>query len=58
MMVMPIMIGWVSIRFPAGLVLYWVISNLFSMVQQYLVTRGEQGRVKEEDKDADGGGDR
>ena len=58
MMVMPAMIGWVSIKFPAGLVLYWVTSNLFSMLQQYIISGGEQGRAKEGEKDADGGDDR
>lgn len=39
MIIMPIFIGYISISFPAGLVLYWVVSNLFSMVQQYLIAR-------------------
>lgn len=38
-MVMPLFIGWMSFKFPAGLNLYWVISNLISIVQQVLVTR-------------------
>jgi len=32
---MPIMTAVVSINFQSGLVLYWVISTLFSIVQQY-----------------------
>jgi YidC/Oxa1 family membrane protein insertase len=39
MLIMPIFIGYISISFPAGLVLYWVVSNLFSMGQQYLIAR-------------------
>ncbi|NLY29325.1 MAG: membrane protein insertase YidC [Firmicutes bacterium] len=39
MLIMPIFIGYISISFPAGLVLYWVVSNLFSMGQQYLISR-------------------
>ncbi|NLA58154.1 MAG: membrane protein insertase YidC [Firmicutes bacterium] len=39
MFIMPIFIGYISISFPAGLVLYWVVSNLFSMGQQYLIAR-------------------
>ncbi|NLY52335.1 MAG: membrane protein insertase YidC [Firmicutes bacterium] len=39
MAIMPIFIGYISINFPAGLVLYWVVSNLFSMGQQYLIAR-------------------
>jgi YidC/Oxa1 family membrane protein insertase len=34
---MPVFIGYISIRFPAGLVLYWVVSNLFAIAQQYVL---------------------
>lgn len=37
MIVMPLFIGYISIRFPAGLSLYWVMSNLFAIGQQYLM---------------------
>lgn len=47
MMVMPIMIGVFSINFPAGLVLYWIVSNLFSIGQQAMINKqlatGKQG---------------
>jgi len=33
---MPILIGWISMQFPAGLSLYWVTSNIFGIIQQYL----------------------
>lgn len=50
MLVMPIMIGVFSLNFPAGLVLYWVVSNLFSIGQQaYIAKRypvGGQGGQK------------
>ncbi|HOW22911.1 MAG TPA: YidC/Oxa1 family membrane protein insertase [Sedimentibacter sp.] len=36
-MMMPIMLFVFSIQFPAGLALYWVISNIFQLVQQYVV---------------------
>ncbi len=36
-MMMPVMIGFVSIRFAAGLALYWVASNVFTIAQQLLV---------------------
>jgi len=36
---MPLLIGWMSMRFPAGLTLYWVVSNVFGVVQQYLTPR-------------------
>lgn len=35
---MPIMLLVFSVGFPAGLVLYWFASNLFSTIQQYFVT--------------------
>ncbi len=36
-MMMPIMIFIFGIQFPAGLGLYWVISNVFQLIQQYIV---------------------
>lgn len=39
MFIMPVFIGYISINFPAGLVIYWVVSNLFSMAQQYVIAR-------------------
>ncbi len=40
MYIMPVFITVISVGFPAGLVLYWVTSNVFSIGQQYLLTRG------------------
>ena len=34
---MPLFIGYISINFPSGLVIYWVVSNLFQLVQQTIV---------------------
>jgi YidC/Oxa1 family membrane protein insertase len=34
----PLVFSVVALHFPAGLILYWVISNLASAVQQYLLT--------------------
>jgi YidC/Oxa1 family membrane protein insertase len=39
MMFMPIAFSVIFIFFPAGLVLYWVVNNLISMAQQYVITR-------------------
>ncbi|MEA3346445.1 MAG: YidC/Oxa1 family membrane protein insertase [Chloroflexota bacterium] len=36
MMIMPVMFGFFAIQVPAGLVLYWVTSNLLQLAQQYL----------------------
>lgn len=38
-MVMPFFIGYMTINFPAGLGLYWVVSNLFQIVQQRFLYR-------------------
>jgi YidC/Oxa1 family membrane protein insertase len=37
-MTMPIMIGWMSLQFPSGLSIYWVIGNIVSVVQYTLTT--------------------
>lgn len=36
---MPLFIGYISLSFPSGLVVYWVVSNLFQIVQQWLMYR-------------------
>lgn len=38
MMFMPLMFGFFAMQVPQGLALYWVTSNLFSLIQQYFVT--------------------
>lgn len=43
---MPIMIFWWGKSFPAGLTLYWVVSNVFQIVQQ-LIMRRPQVELKE-----------
>jgi len=35
----PIMIFWMGRGFPAGLTLYWVVSNLFQVIQQVIITK-------------------
>jgi YidC/Oxa1 family membrane protein insertase len=35
MMIMPLMFALMSFSFPSGLVLYWLVSTLFAIVQQY-----------------------
>jgi len=37
---MPLMIAYFAIVTPAGLGLYWFVSNCFSIIQQYFVTAG------------------
>ncbi len=36
---LPIVFTFFFLWFPAGLVLYWVVNNLLSMAQQYVITR-------------------
>jgi YidC/Oxa1 family membrane protein insertase len=38
-MFMPVIFTILFIAFPAGLVLYWVVNNILSIAQQYLITR-------------------
>jgi YidC/Oxa1 family membrane protein insertase len=38
MLIMPFMFGFITLQVPAGLTLYWVTSNIFSMIQQYFIT--------------------
>lgn len=46
-MMMPVMIFIFSIKFPAGLALYWVVSNLFQLIQQYVILNSSR-KLKEE----------
>jgi YidC/Oxa1 family membrane protein insertase len=34
--IMPLMIFFFALNFPAGLTLYWTVSNTFQIVQQYI----------------------
>ena len=36
---MPIFIGYISFKFPAGLVLYWVVMNVMQIAQQAIMTK-------------------
>lgn len=36
---MPVFIGYMTLQFPAGLGLYWVVSNVVQIVQQWLLYR-------------------
>jgi len=48
MMIMPAFLVFVSLSFPGGLVLYWVVSNVFSIGQQYFINRQLQAAKQEE----------
>ena len=46
MLVMPIMFSVFFLFFPAGLVLYWVVQNLLSIVQQWHINRTLEAEAK------------
>ncbi len=47
MKLMPWVFGIMFLWFPAGLVLYWVVNNLLSIAQQWVITRQiEKGEIK------------
>lgn len=45
--VMPLMIFWIARSFPSGVALYWVIGNIFQIVQQIISNRS-LGKIKED----------
>ncbi len=44
MVIMPIFIGWISLQFPAGLVLYWVTMNVVQIIQQGWTNRHDDDK--------------
>ena len=46
MMIMPIVFSAMFFFFPAGLVLYWVVNNVLSIAQQWVITRNIEGDKK------------
>ena len=44
---MPLMIFWFAKSFASGLALYWVVGNIFQIVQQ-LITNRSLGKIKED----------
>lgn len=46
MMVMPIVFSVMFFFFPSGLVLYWIVNNLWSIVQQWVITKKLNGGKK------------
>ena len=45
--VMPLMFAFLTMQFPSGLALYWVISNVISIGMQYFITGGWGGLTSE-----------
>jgi YidC/Oxa1 family membrane protein insertase len=48
MIFMPLFIGYISLTFPGGLVLYWVVSNIFQIFQQWFMYRNKPSAAHEE----------
>ena len=46
MMFLPLVFGLLFLVFPSGLVLYWAVSNSFSIIQQYVITKRYSGLAK------------
>lgn len=47
MMILPVVFTFLFLHFPAGLVLYWVVNNSLSILQQWFITRRfEKGAYK------------
>jgi YidC/Oxa1 family membrane protein insertase len=46
MKIMPVMFTGFMLWFPAGLVLYWVVNNLLSITQQWVITRQIENSAK------------
>jgi len=42
LILMPLFIGWITISFPAGLGVYWVVSNLVQIAQQWWLYRSPE----------------
>lgn len=53
MKMLPIIFTFFFLFFPAGLVLYWVVNNLLSILQQWYITRKIENEDKEKDKHKD-----
>ena len=55
MMFLPVMMTVFFLNFPAGLVLYWLVNNVVSVLQQwYIMQKFEHGGYKKHRKDKDG----
>ena len=41
---MPLFIGYISLNFPSGLVIYWIVSNVFQLVQQHFIYKSLEAK--------------
>jgi YidC/Oxa1 family membrane protein insertase len=47
MMLMPIVFTFIFLNFPSGLVVYWLMNNVFSIAQQFYANRKLAKEAKE-----------
>lgn len=52
MMFMPVIMTFVFLNFPAGLVLYWLVSNLVTIAQQWLINKAIEKKAAAKGKPA------
>jgi YidC/Oxa1 family membrane protein insertase len=52
MLLMPVVFTFMFLNLPSGLVLYWTVSNVLQIAQQYYMDRSKQPRSTREAKDA------
>lgn len=50
LILMPVFILWISIKFPAGLVLYWAVSTIVQIIQQYYLYKKPYAKQGEANK--------
>jgi YidC/Oxa1 family membrane protein insertase len=55
MLIMPVIFTFMFLEFPTGLVLYWLVNNVLSIAQQYLIDRAARGREAPRTVEAKGG---
>ncbi len=46
MMFMPVVFTFISMNFPSGLVLYWLVNNLLTMGQQWFMLNSDPAPAK------------
>jgi membrane protein insertase Oxa1/YidC/SpoIIIJ len=40
--IMPLFLGFISLNIPAGVILYWIVSNIWTIGQQYVFLQRKQ----------------
>lgn len=46
MLVLPVVFTFMFLNFPSGLVLYWLVNNVLTIVQQWFINRGGMGKTQ------------